>query len=256
MTVTSGAFGENGGGRIVAITRRGWPGRRRFMTTRPSLIAGLRRNDREVAFPALCDTYSLPLVAAIRARTGCQPADAEDAVQGFLLVAMRPGFFATFDPSLGKFRSWLSKAACRFALRRSKASSAAVDVEPRIIESILDRPRREEVADIDHAVDRAQIGAVCERALQRLRSRYAAADQAELFREVYEAVMGERRMTDDASRAQLLDRSVGGLKQERVREKTAWTLAYHACVREELAALGFKRIDMTRILKEMLDVFE
>lgn len=248
MRVTSGAFTGSVGGRTIARGVR--PARRRFQTTRKSLIAGLRRDDRQIALPALCEAYRAPLVDFLRAR-GCQPADADDAVQGLLLSTMRPGFFATFDPSRGKFRSWLSKAAYRFSLRRRAASPAAVNPD-----RVMGRHGEGDVAEAERAVERARwITAVCERALERLRERYAAADQTELFWEAYAAVMGERRMTDDAARARRLGRSAGALKQAKHKEKAAWTLAYHGCLREELAAHGVKRVDMTRIMREMLDVF-
>lgn len=252
MALISGALSTNG--RSLPVTHGPWPARRRWQTTRMSLIAGLRRNDRQVALPALCGAYWAPLYALIRARTGCQPADADDAVQGFLTSTMRPGFFQTFDPARGRFRSWLGKAAHRFFLNKNRSKTVAVSLDHDAAEPWRDPGAKDDAAPAaEREVDRAQIGTVLQRALERLRQSYAAAHQEDLFEELFAAVMGERRMTDDAARAKLVHRSASCLKQEKHREKTAWSLAYRGCVREELAALGFKRVDMTRIIAEMAD---
>jgi len=224
-------------------------------TTRASLVAGLRRHDRRLALPAFWDAYRAPLLGFIRARTRCQLTDADEAIQRFFVSTLRPGFFATFDPGKGRFRSWLGTIALRFSHNLRRPTPEIVGREANTVEARLDGRQKDDAPGPDRAVDRAQVGELLGRALAQLRQRYAADHEEELFDELFDAVMGERRMTDDAARARVIGKSVGALKTARHKEKDAWVLAYHGCVRDQLAMLGFKRVEMTRILREKLDVF-
>ncbi len=76
-----------------------------------------------VALETLCRTYWYPLYAYLR-RSGHQPADAEDLVQGFFLHLLRVELLHSVEREGGRFRSFLLTALKHF-LWDEKAKAAA-----------------------------------------------------------------------------------------------------------------------------------
>lgn len=226
---------------------------RRWRTTRPSMILGVRRGDRAVAFPALCEAYWRAVFAFICA-IGCNPDDARDVTQSLFESMMKPSFFNRFDPSLGRFRNWLRTAAKRSYLnwkRKHRPNVTVAEELADVAESV--EPASNGASDADHAFDRALIEVVVRRALGRLCRQYEEEGEQELFSQLERAVGGERQKTDDAAVSRLVGRSVTQLKQDRHLAKEDWKMRYRGCLREELAALGVKRSCIERVIAELLD---
>lgn len=83
----------------------------RFATTRWSIVLATRGDAAEArdALETLCRAYWYPLYAYAR-RRGASPEDAQDLVQGFVLVLLRRGSLAAADPERGRFRTFLLTA--------------------------------------------------------------------------------------------------------------------------------------------------
>jgi DNA-directed RNA polymerase specialized sigma24 family protein len=217
------------------------------------MIAGVRRGDLQVAFPALCEGYWDPLFTFICA-IGCHPEEARDVTQGMFESMLTPGFFNKFDPSLGKFRNWLRTAARHFyfnSKRGRRPELAGVDVG--YAEEHL-RLASNDTSEPDRAFDRALTKVVVERALERLRRRYEEGGQLEQFSRLQLTVVGERLRTFDAEVAKDSGTSVPKLKKDRFDDKCEWKMGYRGCLREELAALGVKRSNIDRVVAELIDV--
>lgn len=100
-------------------------GSARFATTRWSVVLATRGDDvagRE-ALAALCASYWYPLYAFAR-RRGASPEDAQDLVQGFVVVLLERGSLATADPGRGRFRTFLLTAFQRHASHERARASA------------------------------------------------------------------------------------------------------------------------------------
>jgi RNA polymerase sigma factor (sigma-70 family) len=86
--------------------------------TRISIILAARQEDpdaRRAAFDALISVYWRPVYARLRIKWRAQPADAEDLTQEFFTRAMERGFFDSYDPAKGRFRTFLRTCLDRFA---------------------------------------------------------------------------------------------------------------------------------------------
>lgn len=94
----------------------------RFPETRLSLLDALGGADadrRAGAADLLVRAYRLPVLVVIRHRW--PDAEAEDLVQEFFATALRKEWFARFDPTRGRFRTFLRVAAARFVANRRQA---------------------------------------------------------------------------------------------------------------------------------------
>jgi len=212
----------------------------------------VRRGDHEVAFPALCKAYWQPVFAFICA-IGCEPDEARDVTQALFEAMLKPGFFDRFDPSLGRFRSWLRTAAKHFYFNSKRRRRPELDaVEQAAIEESAQLTSNG-ASDTDRAFDRARIEIVVQRALARLRQQYVEAGEEKLFSHLELAVVGERQRTYYAAVSKIVGKSVPLLKKEQYVAKEDWLMRYRGCLREELAALGVRRACIERVMAELLD---
>lgn len=81
----------------------------RFPTTRHSAILATRSTDsseRRLAWDAVIAAYWKPAYKYVRLRWNRAPDVAEDLVQGFFARVLEKGFFDTWDPVRGSFRTW------------------------------------------------------------------------------------------------------------------------------------------------------
>jgi RNA polymerase sigma factor (sigma-70 family) len=96
----------------------------RFPTTRGSAVRGAASGDpreRERAWNALVAAYWKPAYKHVRIRWRAAPEDAEDTIQGFFERAMEKGFFASYDPGRGRFRTFLRVCLDRHVANEDKA---------------------------------------------------------------------------------------------------------------------------------------
>ena len=94
---------------MASDTEIGGP-RGRFPTTRRSAVLGMRSHEaaeRERSFDALVAAYWKPVYKHIRLRFGRSNEDAKDLTQGFFLRVLEKDFFAGFDPTRARFRTFL-----------------------------------------------------------------------------------------------------------------------------------------------------
>jgi RNA polymerase sigma-70 factor (ECF subfamily) len=86
------------------------PGGGAFPTTRQSALAAARAGDpeeRRRALETLCAVYWKPVYTYVRLRWRRPPEDAADLTQGFFARVVEKEFFAGYDPSKGRFRTFL-----------------------------------------------------------------------------------------------------------------------------------------------------
>jgi RNA polymerase sigma factor (sigma-70 family) len=98
-----------------------------FPATRPSILERLRSAQpeaRRAAFGTLVDAYWKPIYTYLRARWKATPQDAEDTTQAFLASALEKGYFAAFDPSKARFRTFLRVCLDRFVMNERKSARA------------------------------------------------------------------------------------------------------------------------------------
>ena len=102
------------------------PGSGRFPVTRLSAIIGTSSSnpqERTRAFEALVSAYWMPVYKYVRIKWNKPAEDARDLTQGFFAEAIEKNFFARFDPSKAKFRTFLRTCLDGFVANENKAAS-------------------------------------------------------------------------------------------------------------------------------------
>jgi DNA-directed RNA polymerase specialized sigma24 family protein len=100
--------------------------RRTFPPTRASIVAGLtdaNADVRALAADVLARGYWGPVVALLALRWRMEPADAEDVAQEFFAAAFAKDWLARYEPSRGRFRTFLRTLLDRFAADDARARS-------------------------------------------------------------------------------------------------------------------------------------
>jgi len=88
--------------------------------TRPSLLERLREGEEPLAWQEFLAIYGHPMYACAR-RRGCSEATAQDIVQDAVLAVYQNMTVFQYDPSRGRFISWLFKVVeQKVALRRRR----------------------------------------------------------------------------------------------------------------------------------------
>lgn len=97
-------------------------------TTSAELLARVAEGVDPAAWREFCDRYG-ELIRSFARRKGVQEADCDDLLQDVLISLTKalPGF--TYDPSRGKFRSYLKTIVLRSIFRKSRQKGAEVDLE-------------------------------------------------------------------------------------------------------------------------------
>jgi RNA polymerase sigma-70 factor (ECF subfamily) len=98
-------------------------------STRHSLLVQIRDLNNDEAWSQFVDAYA-PLVYRYARRQGMQDADAADITQDVLRSVVRSAGEFVYDPSKGRFRTWLytvvrNKVINHFAKQRHAAQAAA-----------------------------------------------------------------------------------------------------------------------------------
>jgi len=98
----------------------------RFPVTRLSAIVGTSSSnpeERTRAFETLVSAYWMPVYKYVRIKWNKPGEDARDLTQGFFAEAIEKNFFARFDPSKAKFRTFLRTCLDGFVANENKAAS-------------------------------------------------------------------------------------------------------------------------------------
>ncbi len=200
-----------------------------FPSTQWSLIrdSALSRESRRTAFGALVQAYQPAMRAYLRARL---PADeVEDALQSFLARSFEHAWFARADPAFGSFRTFLLVMLRRHLGHwRDKWRPDCTSLE-----TIALRADDADDHDPQRAFDARFLAALTQRALERLRSTYAARGRALLFEALLPLLSSPPGKGELGSLAQRLGVPANSLAVElrRLRERLG------SAMRDELAAL-------------------
>jgi RNA polymerase sigma factor (sigma-70 family) len=85
-------------------------GGRGFPATRHTMVAGLRSADPEVkraGQDTLVSAYWKPVYKYLRMKWSATAVDAQDLTQEFFMRALEKGFFESYEPAKGRFRTFL-----------------------------------------------------------------------------------------------------------------------------------------------------
>jgi DNA-directed RNA polymerase specialized sigma24 family protein len=100
-------------------------GDHRFPVTRLSAIVAAsssNQEERSRAFEVLVSAYWMPVYKYVRIKWNKPSEDARDLTQGFFAQAIEKNFFARFDPSKAKFRTFLRTCLDGFVANENKAA--------------------------------------------------------------------------------------------------------------------------------------
>lgn len=101
-------------------------GNHRFPVTQLSAIvaaSSTNPEERTRAFEVLVSAYWMPVYKYVRIKWNKPGEDARDLTQGFFAEAIEKNFFARFDPSKAKFRTFLRTCLDGFVANENKAAS-------------------------------------------------------------------------------------------------------------------------------------
>jgi RNA polymerase sigma-70 factor (ECF subfamily) len=163
-----------------------------YPATRWSLVLAASGSDEHGrrAFDELCRAYWRPLYAFAR-REGRSPADAEEAVQGFVLSLIERVGLSGVDPERGRFRNYLLGAFRHYladAHDRATASKRGggwerVDADVEVVERML-AGDEDTQAPIELTFDRAWAFTLLRRCGDELRREYEAKGRSRLWQEL------------------------------------------------------------------------
>ncbi len=231
-----------------------------FATTHWSVVleaGGQDTPQSAAALEQLCRTYWYPLYAYLR-RTGCNPPDAEDLVQGFFLYLMEGQILRSVAREGGRFRSFLLGTLKNFVSdQRDKASAQKRGGGRRLVswESAEAEHRfMLEPANVESAerlFERRWVLALLERAMERLQHECASAGKAELFAHIEGFISGEKGLASYADVAAQMKLSPSALKSVifRLRQR------YHELVREEVGHTVADPAELKDELRHLLGLF-
>jgi RNA polymerase sigma factor (sigma-70 family) len=163
-----------------------------FPVTRHSVVADVRSESGDVrrsAFDALVSGYWKPVFKYIRLKWHASPDDAADLTQAFFLRALEKDFFARFDPSKARFRTFLRTCVDGFVANTRKAEGrlkrggdvSFVPLDFDAAERELDQHAFNAVDDFDEYFRREWLRSLFASAAETLRAQCAAGGRARRF---------------------------------------------------------------------------
>lgn len=163
-----------------------------FPATRHTVIAELsspKKEVRERAFADLAEAYWRPIYAYVRVIKKRQPTDAEDLTQGFFAAALEREFFADFDKTRARFRTFLRACLDRFVANQDRARMAAKRGENVTIrcdfadaEALVQTMKPRDDADPGDVFEKEWLRSFMANAIERLERRLIDCDRARDFR--------------------------------------------------------------------------
>jgi RNA polymerase sigma-70 factor (ECF subfamily) len=211
-----------------------------FNTTHWSVVLAANHSDStqaRAALAKLCQIYWYPLYAYVR-RRGYSAPDAQDLTQAFFARLLEHRSFASANPELGKFRSYILTAMKYFLASEWKQGMAQKRGGGSGLLS-LDWALAEERFDLEPAThaspdklfEKQWALTVLQDVLNRLECEYQKDGQTELFSALKQTLLGSREAQPYADLALKLERSEGSVKVSvhRLRKR------YRDLIHEEIA---------------------
>lgn len=163
-----------------------------FPATRHSIVAAMRSprsDDRRAAFDVLVTAYWKPVFKYVRLKWHAPPEAAEDLTQAFFLRAFEKDFFAGFDSSRARFRTYLRTCLDAFVANARKADgrlkrgggATLVPIDFNDAERELQRQGPNAIADFDAYFHREWLRSLFAAAADRLRAACASRGRGERF---------------------------------------------------------------------------
>lgn len=164
-----------------------------FPVTRHSVVLGAGSHDpeaRRLAFAALVEAYRKPVYKYVRLKWHAAPDEAEELTQGFFARAFEKEFFAPYNPSRARFRTFLRTCLDGFIANERKAAGrlkrgGAVQLVPLDFQTAEGELRQHDVAvpaDMEAYFEREWARGILGLAVERLRAHYASSGREAYFR--------------------------------------------------------------------------
>ena len=233
-------------------------GRATFTTTHWSVVLEAHGESpaAQRALEILCRTYWRPLYGFVR-RHGLGREEAQDLVQEFFARLLEHRNLETVRREKGRLRSYLLVSLKRFLTSEQHRASGVKRYEsgPHIpLDELLDSDVTDfeltETLSADRLYERRWALAVLDQVLDRLESEYKAADNAPLFDQLKQFLVGERGRPTQAEIAADLTMTENAVKQafHRFRQR------YRVLLREEIAHTVAQPGDVEDELRHLVSV--
>jgi RNA polymerase sigma factor (sigma-70 family) len=219
-----------------------------FPATRHSMVAAMRSDRTEVrrsAFDALVHAYWKPVFKYVRLKWQAPPDQAADLTQAFFLRAFEKDFFAAFDPSRARFRTFLRTCLDRFVANQRQADArlkrgggvTLVPIDLPQAERELQEQAPNAVADFDAYFHREWLRSLFAAAVERLRAACTARGRPQRFAvfERYDLAAEDGERPSYAEVAQLLRLSAADVTNELAAARREFRRLVLASLREQCA---------------------
>jgi len=215
--------------------------------TRHSMIAAVRSDDtgvRRGGFELLVAVYWKPVYKYLRVKWRASIDDAQDTTQDFFARAMEKGYFDAFDPSKGRFRTFLRLLVDRFVANERKAAGRLkrggaqvfVPLDFETAEGELGQHEVAVPADLDEYFHREWIRTLLTLAVDDLRAEYAQAGKMVQF-QVFERYDLEAPAAGEATTYGAVARALGVSATDVTNYLSAARKAFRRLLLERLRAI-------------------
>jgi RNA polymerase sigma factor (sigma-70 family) len=207
------------------------------------------------ALEDLCRTYWPPLYAFLR-RSGHDPEEAKDLVQGYLSRLLERGDLGNIGPEKGRFRSYLLSGLRNFLVSKLRYDAAqkrggmkltfsldASDLEAALATDVVDTQTP------DLAYDRQWAETILERALEALKQEHVSRGKGPLF-EVLKTVLTAETVEDYASLSDGLGMTPGAVAVAVHRMR----LRLRALVRTEVGQSVGSEVELEEEMRSLFEV--
>ena len=239
----------------------GWEeGEERFQETAWSVVlaAGAETDARaQAALAELCRIYWRPIYAYVR-RSGYAVHEAQDLTQSFFQHLLENETLRRASRDKGRFRSFLL-GALKLCLADERARQHAlkrgggvqfISLDELIAEESHYQPRTSDLSPAE-SLDARWAGVLLERALEKLRTEFAAEGKSETFESLSPFLAGEKPDVSYQDVAQQIGISLGSVKTQihRLRQRFA------TAVRSEIMQTVAAPHEVENELRQLRDVF-
>lgn len=220
-----------------------------FPATRHSIVAAIRSERTEVrrsAFDALVHAYWKPVFKYVRLKWHASPDEAADLTQAFFLRAFEKDFFAAFDPTRARFRTFLRTCVDRFVANVRQAEgrlkrgggAIVVPIDLPEAERELALQARHAVTDFDAFFHREWLRSLFATAATQLREACAARRRPQRFAifEQYDLAADEGERPSYGELARRFGMSATGVTNELAAARREFRRLVLAALRDQCAS--------------------